>query len=260
MFRVLSEDESRNVIRWQAPDLTGTVPVANTRQVATPVRLGNSLSASRLLHEVAVERAGGRPVSAPGGHASELADGSTSDGTATRQTTSIPMSNPSATMLQTSYDEGYARGYAEGNAALHQESVKQLQELTMALGKPALKVPDLVLEQELIGLALDVARLLVQREVEVDPTALASLVRAGMEQLPNASQSQASVYLHPLDATVLRELTIQPEGVEYLDDVNLKRGDCRIVSGASTVRSGVNDWLEVMGAELGLLPMSITRD
>lgn len=253
MFRVLSEDESKNVVRWQAPDLKGTVPVANTRQVATPVRLGESLSASELLRGVAAERAGGRPDS-------DLEGGAKSPGSEARQTASIPMPNPSANMLQTSYDEGYARGYAEGNAALHQESVKQLQGLIDTLGKPALKVPDLELEQEVISLSLEIARLVVKREVEVDPTALASLVRAGMQQLPNAGQSQVSVHLHPLDANVLRELTIQPEGVEFLDDVGLKRGDCRIVSGASTVRSGVNDWLEVMGAELGLLPTSMTQD
>ena len=250
MFRVLSEDESKNVVRWQAPDLKGTVPVANTRQVATPVRLGESMPAGKLLHGVAAERAGGKPDP-------DLARGA--DSTA-RQTTSIPMPNASATMLQSSYDEGYASGYAAGNAALHQESVKQLQGLINVLGKPALKVPDLELEQELVSLSLEIARLVVRRELEADPTALAALVRAGMEQLPNAAQSPVSVHLHPLDANVLRELTIQPEGVEYLDDVGLKRGDCRIVSGASTVRSGVNDWLEVIGAELGLLPPSTTQD
>ena len=260
MFRVLSEDESKNVVRWQAPDLKGTVPVANTRQVATPVRLGEALPASELLREVAAGLAGGRPVAEQGMLPADLAGGVNSTGSAARQTASIPMPNPSANMLQTSYDEGYARGYAEGNAALHQDSVKQLQAIIGSLGKPALKVPDLVLEQELIGLTLDLARLVVQREVEVDPVALASLVRAGMEQLPNAVQSQVSVYLHPSDANVLRELTIQPEGVAYLDDINLKRGDCRIVSDASTVRSGVNDWLEVLGAELGLLPTSMNQD
>lgn len=250
MFRVLSEDESKNVVRWQAPDLKGTVPVANTRQVATPVRLGESLRAGELLRGVAAERAGGTPDS----------DLASTTNAAPRQTASVPMPNASATMLQTSYDEGYASGYAAGNAALHQESVKQLQGLINVLGKPALKVPDLELEQELVSLALEIARLVVRRELEADPTALASLVRAGMEQLPNATQNPVSVHLHPLDANVLRELTIQPEGVEYLDDVGLKRGDCRIVSGASTVRSGVNDWLEVMGAELGLLPTSTLQD
>ncbi len=72
MFRVLSEDESKNVVRWQAPDLKGSVPVANTRQVATPVRLGESLQASDLLRGVASKRAGGKPDS-------DLANGSKFD-------------------------------------------------------------------------------------------------------------------------------------------------------------------------------------
>ncbi|ASJ71775.1 FliH/SctL family protein [Granulosicoccus antarcticus] len=254
MFRVLSEDESKNVVRWQAPDLKGTVPVANTRQVATPVRLSETMAASDLLREVNAKRAGGQP------EFQQASQGGAAAGNPGRQSGSLPLTNPSAGMLQNSYDEGHAHGYAEGNAALHQESVKQLQTLVDSLGKPALQVPDRMLEQEVIGLAMDIAKMLVKREVEIDPEALASLVRAGMEQLPHAAKSDVSVHLHPMDANVLRELTIQPEGVEFKDDVNLQRGDCRIVSNASTVHCGVDNWLEVMGAELGLLPVPVAQD
>lgn len=253
MFRVLTEDESKNVVRWQAPDLQGTVPVAKTRQVATPVRLSETMAASELLREVNAQRAGGQP------EFKQANQGGEATGNPERQSASLPLANPSAGMLQNSYDEGRAHGYAEGNAALHQESVKQLQALIDSLGKPALQVPDRVLEQEVIGLAMDIAKMVVQREVEIDPAALASLVRAGMEQLPHAAKSEVSVHLHPMDANVLRELTIQPEGVEFKDDANLQRGDCRIVSSASTVHCGVENWLEVMGAELGLLPASLPQ-
>jgi len=170
------------------------------------------------------------------------------------------MAGQSADMLQASYDEGFTRGYAEGNAQLHQQSVQQLQALINTLGKPALQVPDAELEQEVMALSLEIARLVVGRELTSDSATLSSLVQRGIEQLPNAGKSDVSVHLHPLDAAMLDGVAQFPENVQIVEDARLKRHDCRIVSDASTVHSGMNDWLAIIGAELGLTSDSGEQD
>ena len=257
MFRVLSEDEAKQVTRWQAPELKGSVPVANTRQVATPVRLGETMpgrAASGARGDSSRASSSGTSLHSEAN--SMLSDDSIVSGSGRSSGTaagSVPMSGgQSADMLQTSYDEGYSCGYAEGNAQLHQQSVQQLQALINTLGKPALKVPDAELEQEVMALSLEIARLVLGRELQMDEGAMSSLVRRGIEQLPNAGKANVKVHLHPLDAAMLEEVAQLPENVDIVLDGNIKRSDCRIVSEASTVHGGLDDWLALVGAELGM--------
>jgi len=256
MFRVLSEDEAKQVTRWQAPELKGSVPIANTRQVATPVRLGETMPGRAAPSALAGAGRSESPVSNLQSSGNEIQTTATDlpgDATASASATGgMPMSGQSADMLQASYDEGYGNGYAEGNAQLHQQSVQQLQALVSALGKPALKVPDAELEQEVMALSLEISRLVLGRELQMDGDAMISLVRRGIEQLPNAGKADVAVHLHPLDATMLAEATQLPENVSIVEDINVKRSDCRIVSEASTVRGGLSDWLAIVGAELGM--------
>lgn len=242
MFRVLTDDEAKHVIRWQAPDLKGSVPVASTRQVATPVHLGTKTATSRSMQD---------PVPLPP-EADHDTGAASSSSPAASQTANIPLPGQSADMLQTSYDDGYARGFAEGNAALHQQSAGQLQGLLSALAKPALKVPDAELEQEVMSLSMDIARLVLRREMQMDGEALAALVRRGMEHLPNAVTAPVQIHLHPLDAALMKEVAELPENVELVDDVAMSRSNCRIRYAASTIHAGVDDWLDLLGSELGL--------
>lgn len=247
MFRVLSDEEAKRVTRWQAPELKGSVPIANTRQVATPVNLGDVSAAERLAPGPVVQEADARVMTqepAPTGVA----------------TTNVPLASPSADMLQASYDEGYALGYAEGNAQLHQQSIAQLQALINSLGKPRLTLPDAEIEQEVLSLSLEIARLVLGRELETDASAVASMVQRGIEHLPGASDAPIQVHLHPLDVVMLDEFAQWPENVQIIGDADLQRSDCRISSGASTVHAGKEDWLRIVAAELGLTPVVTSSD
>lgn len=254
MFRVLTDEEAKRVVRWQAPDLKGTVPVASTRQVAKPVHLG-ARKTSRDKPNDLDDLDDLTIASATMGQSAETLTART-----TPQTANVPMSGQSADMLQTSYDDGYARGFAEGNSALHQQSVNELQELLNALAKPALKVPDAELEQEVMALSMEIARLVLKREVQMDGKALAALVQRGMEHLPNAVITPVEVRLHPLDARLLEDVAEMPDNVDVVEDLASTRGSCRIRYAASTIHAGVDDWLELMGAELGLSPTRNTQD
>lgn len=247
MFRVLSEEEARRVTRWQAPEIKGAVPVARTRQVATPVKLDasgaepSSLSAS-------IDPAADNGMSVPAASGDDVATQAFST-----PTTQVPLNSPSADMLQSSYDEGHARGLAEGAARAEQTTIRQMQALIATLGSPALKVPDAELEQEVMSLSMEIASLVLGRELQQDARSMAELVSRGIQHLPSAGSSTVNVHLHPEDVAMLEEFAEWPGNVVITPDDSLRRSDCRVVSGASTVHAGKHDWLAILRAELGLL-------
>lgn len=263
MFRVLSDEEAKRVVRWKAPDIgNNPLSVVNTQQIVRPAKSPPDMPMTPILHNKPVDDA---PVSsaqsAPAIQKAVSVDESVykpttarviNSGDDSRTTANLALSNPSADMLQASYDDGYSRGYAEGNAALHQQSLKELQSIVTALTHSASEYRNEALENEVLAMSLKIAGLLVHREIEVDRNALCQLVRLGLEQLPAMTADTKRVYLHPLDAHVVRELLDQNTNVQIVDDAGLDRGQCRIEAGASVVHAGVDDWLTVLAGQLGL--------
>jgi flagellar biosynthesis/type III secretory pathway protein FliH len=174
-------------------------------------------------------------------------------GNDSQSTANISLPNPSADMLQASYDDGYAKGFAEGNAALHQQSVKELQSIIDGISLSASDYRNEALEQEVLAMSLKIAGLLVRHGIDVDKNALYQLVCLGLEQLPSMTSDAKRVHLHPLDANVVRELLEHNANVQVKDDIALERGQCRIESGASVVHAGIDDWLNSLAKQLGLL-------
>lgn len=254
MFRVLSEEEARNVTRWKAPDLSGSSEtVAKTRQYASPIKTKLDDSIRSLKSDVpATTTHPEAQISAPELQASQ----STTTIETIATTANIPLPTPSVDMLQASYDDGYSRGFAEGNAALHQQSVKQLNTIIEAMDRGTSKPYDAALEQDVLALSVDIARLLMRREILERPDGIHQLVQAGLEQLPGLASAPSRVYLHPLDANLVRDVMTDTPNVQIMDDVQLDRGECTIESGSSTVHSGIDNWLDIMAVELGVLPMS----
>lgn len=268
MFRVLSEEEARSVVRWKAPDIGNSV--VDTPQVAKPAKTqkeqtitpvfrnqaevpeaGADSAQQRLPESVSVED----PVYKPSGKTYKPL---LSERTAKPATTNIQLANPSAEMLQASYDDGYARGYAEGNAALHQQSVKEIKNVVSALSARVEEFKNVSLEEEVVAMSLKIAELLLQREISTDASTMQKFVQLGLQQLPSTASGPAVVYLHPLDANVVRESVGQGHDVRIVDDTRLDRGQCRIESGASVVHAGVDDWLYSMAAQLGLATEAAT--
>ena len=275
MFRVLSEEEASKAVRWRAPQLNnGSTKVANTRQVVSSLTqpphqdIGNLMAdvplttATPRTHTSAPELQASHPVAAanmsPSAHSPKL------DASAVSATANLPLPNPSADMLQTSYDEGYARGtkegqargFTEGSAALHQQTVVRLNGVIAALNQSKIATNDTALEQEVLELSLEIARVLLRREIGVEPEALGSLVKQGLQQLPSSNGGMRSVRLHSLDAKVIRQLLIDTDNLEIVDDPDLAQGDCIVESASSVVHAGLDDWLENMASQLGIFPKS----
>lgn len=272
MFRVLSEEEARKAVRWRAPELNqNTAQIANTRQVVSSLAQPENQDIEKLLaraslkttmpqtHTSAPELQASHPIDA----SSVLSSKDTLEPEVSVSTTAnIPLPNPSADMLQTSYDEGYAlgrdegqaRGYAEGNAALHQETVVRLNGVIAALSQSKIASDDSALEQEVLALSLEIARVLLRREIAVQPEALSTLVKQGLQQLPSANDAMRRVRLHPLDAKITRDLLADTAKLEIVDDPDLAQGDCIVECASSVVHAGLDNWLENMASQLGILP------
>ena len=144
------------------------------------------------------------------------------------------------------YDEAYAKGRAEGLASAEKEMRQQLQQLQArierldsivgTLARP-LQELDAVVEDQLVQLALTVARHLVRRELRIDPSQVIAIVRETVALLP-ATTRDVRVHLHPEDATVVREKLAAPTGERVwtiVEDPVMSRGGCRVTTDTAQI-------------------------
>ncbi|MDC0434502.1 flagellar assembly protein FliH [bacterium] len=268
MFRVLSDEESRKVTRWRAPEIApGSAVVANTRQQARPAHAPDdedvrSLLGSKSLKPAKIEGSCAPPQLQPINDHDVFANLAVADmhhapvidesKEAAESDSVVRAAMASPDMLQTSYDEGYARGFAEGNTALQQHSIKELTQIISAIADASTHQDETDLEEAVVSLSLDIARLVIRREVQIDDRLMSGIVQAGLEQLPGGTRNQQYVKLHPLDANVVRRHVSDNADVQIIDDPALERGACRIQSGASVIHAGIDDWLNNVAVQLGL--------
>lgn len=142
------------------------------------------------------------------------------------------------------YEEAYAQGLEEGREAGRDEitqRARQLQAILDKLGAPLAEVDDQVLE-ELVQLAVAVARHMVRRELRADPGQVVAIVREALEQLPVAA-TDIRLYLHPEDAALIRESLPMKDGEtrwQIVESPVLSRGGCRAETGISRIDATVD--------------------
>ena len=137
------------------------------------------------------------------------------------------------------YDEGFAQGRSDGLKQMQQQALR-FEQLMQALQTPFADL-DQQVEQELVRLAVAVARQLVRREIKTDPGAVVAVVREAMGQLPVSAQ-QINLHLHPEDAALVRTaLSLNEEDRRWriVEDPVLARGDCRILTETSRIDATV---------------------
>lgn len=144
------------------------------------------------------------------------------------------------------YEEAYAKGRAEGLASAEREMRPQLQQLQArierldsiigTLARP-LHDMDAVVEDQLVQLALTVAKHLVRRELRIDPSQVIAIIRETVALLP-ASVRDVRVHLHPEDAAVVREKLAAPAGERVwtiVEDPVMGRGGCRVTTDTAQI-------------------------
>jgi len=174
-----------------------------------------------------------------------------------------PLEPPTAEELEAirrqAWEEGHEEGRQAGLEAAQRESqerIERLDALLQALAHPLDDLDERV-EQELVALAMAVARQLIRREIKSDPAQIVGVIREGVKLLPVAA-GNIRLELHPEDAQLVRELLHLGEGDErswhIVEDPTLTRGGCRIANDSSridaTLETRINRMIaQVMGGE-----------
>ncbi|MBG6070489.1 MULTISPECIES: flagellar assembly protein FliH [unclassified Polaromonas] len=142
------------------------------------------------------------------------------------------------------HKQGYARGLAEGHAAglaaglaATQAQAGQLQALTLAL-PAALRLAESSVADDLLALALDVARQVLGQALTAEPQAILAVVHELLQAEP-ALSGAPQLLLHPDDAALVKELLaddLNAAGWRLRADAQITRGGCRV-----TASSGERD-------------------
>jgi len=168
---------------------------------------------------------------------------------------------PVAEQLQEAYNQarqkGFQQGLAEGLRAGEEQiaqRVNKLDDLLQCLAQPFEEL-DSQIEEQLVSLALAVARQLVRREIKSDPRQIVGVIREAVSLLPVATGT-VQIELHPEDAALVREVLNLDEEDErswrIREVPTLSRGGCCIANSTSSIDATVEGRLnQVIAAVLG---------
>lgn len=139
--------------------------------------------------------------------------------------------------FQNGRQEGYQAGFKEGQA----KTLGETQRIARAATKLDGAMADLesTVADELLALAVEIARQVVLQEISVRPESLISVVHEALGQLPH---QHASIYLHPDDVALLRSHLgehLAHAGHRIHEDFKLQRGDCVIEAGGTQIDATV---------------------
>lgn len=161
------------------------------------------------------------------------------------------------------YQEAFAKGREAGMAAARAETQQQLDRLKQQvarleavlnlLGAP-LRDLDAQVEEQLVGLALTVAKQLVRRELRIDPAQVIAVIRETVSLLPMAARD-VRVHLHPEDAAIVRERLASPAADRawtIIEDPIMTRGGCRVTTDTASIDARLESRMAAaMSAVLG---------
>jgi flagellar assembly protein FliH len=149
-------------------------------------------------------------------------------------------------------EEGLKAGLQEGQANISQKKA-QFEQLMSSLELPFSEQDDQI-EEELVALAMLVAKQLVRRELKIDPGQVIAVVRDAMSILPVSSQ-KISLRLHPEDAELVRSaFALEDTDLAWkiAEDPLITRGGCEVVTETSRIDATIEKRLAaVIATALG---------
>jgi len=141
--------------------------------------------------------------------------------------------------LESGQAQGHAAGYAEGLALGRAEAAEELEhvrQLAATFGD-AVTAADDTISNDVLELALHLARGMVRTAFDVKPDLIIPVVREAVDYLPNLQQP-ALLMLHPEDALIVQS-TIGHEldkgGWRIVEDESIARGGCRVDTASNQI-------------------------
>jgi flagellar assembly protein FliH len=140
------------------------------------------------------------------------------------------------------HEEGYQAGYAEGS--------QRMAALLNAM-EQAMQQADQAIAQDLLNLALEVARKMVQQTLKTKPEILLNTIREAISSLPHFNQG-AHLVLHPDDAALVRASMgeqLSHSGWKIFEDTKITRGGARVETAHSQIDATLeNRWQRIVAA------------
>lgn len=171
----------------------------------------------------------------------------------------LPTAEEIERIYQEAQEQGRRQGLEEGTRSGYEEGQKKASEEAARFARlagrldTALAQLDAAVGDELLALAVELARQVVRHEIQAHPETLVGVVREALEQIPH---QHATLHLNPEDAALARTYLgdqLAHFGHRILEDARMERGDCRIEAGGSSVDASVaTRWrrtLEGLGLE-----------
>jgi flagellar assembly protein FliH len=151
------------------------------------------------------------------------------------------------------YERGRQEGYAEGQAAAAQLRAEHVREVARVLDELRGRFAELESggAEQVLQLALAIARQVVRREVEVDTGAVLPALREAVAAVID-QQAHPRVHLHPDDLEHLSadlDADGMLKGCRFVADATLRRGGCRVETAHSDIDATLQSrWRRVLAA------------
>ena len=135
--------------------------------------------------------------------------------------------------------EGHAAGYEEGLALGRAEAAEELdhlRQLATTFGD-AVTQADEAISNDVLELALHLARGMVRTAFDVKPDLILPVVREDIDYLPNLQQP-ALLMLHPEDALIVKSSIgheLDKSGWRVVEDESIARGGCRVDTASNQI-------------------------
>ncbi len=159
------------------------------------------------------------------------------------------------------FEQGRQSGQQQLRAELDAGLAKSREQISRALQQFALERQDYYrrIEGEVVELALAIARKILHREAQLDPHALAGIVRVTLEKLDTGTK--VNLHVHPKEAPDWRHyFACRMEEVPAPDvheDPAIALGECRIETSLGSTEIGLETQLKEI--ETGLLDLLAER-
>jgi flagellar assembly protein FliH len=134
---------------------------------------------------------------------------------------------------------GFEEGLAQGRAAAAEE-LARLREIAGTFGDAVARA-DEGIAQDVLDLALHLAKNMVRTAFEVKPELILAVVREAIDYLPTLQQP-ALLTLHPDDALIVKSsigAELDKSGWRVIEDASIARGGCRVDTASNQIDSQI---------------------
>lgn len=161
----------------------------------------------------------------------------------------LPTADQLQRIQQQAYQEGFAAGMKDGR--VESQAIAHRMQLLMTELHQSMAQFEQAMAQEIMDLALDIARQMVRSALQADPALVLAVVREAIDSLPQTRQNPTLV-LHPEDARLVREMLAQEyrnEVWRIVEDPHVERGGCRVEVATSEIDANMESrWQRIVSA------------